>query len=180
MLLIQTTPSNWLDYQGSALRFVPVTSPFSGIETPRLIEKRVESSGDLSLCTFLQKDSGIFEIVLDGETLILSGRILLPENKEEEFNKTDTVSSENAFNLTASEVYNEMENRGYQYKDHFRGILNAQASEQGGKQFFLTMTGQPAGLDLYSVNRLFPALSDPHRGNGSSVSLGEYYLSLFL
>nr|CAD7445195.1 unnamed protein product [Timema bartmani] len=110
-------------------KFTETSVMFQNLHVHQNIE--IPEKGDLNLCTFLQKDSGIFEIVLDGETLILSGRILLPENKEEEFNKTVTVSSENAFNLTSNEVYNEMESRGYQYQDHFRGILNAQVSEQG-------------------------------------------------
>ncbi|CAG2055885.1 unnamed protein product [Timema podura] len=90
----------------------------------------IPEKGVLNLSTFIQKVSGCFEIVLDETTLVLSGRILLPENKEEEFNKTVIFSSETAFNLTSNEVYNEMEVRGYQYKDHFRGILNAQVAEQ--------------------------------------------------
>nr|CAD7204338.1 unnamed protein product [Timema douglasi] len=87
--------------------------------------------GALQLSIFLQKSTGNFEIMLDGISLVLMGRIVLSENTKTEFNKSVAVSYENTHDLTSNEVYNEMENRGYQYQDHFRGILNAQVGDQG-------------------------------------------------
>nr|CAD7445019.1 unnamed protein product [Timema bartmani] len=109
----------------------------------------IPEKGVLNLSTFIQEVSGCFEIVLDETTLVLSGRILLPENKEEELITTVTVSSENAFNLTSNDVYNEMESRGYQYNDHFRGILNAQVAEQVRTK--LTKLAQLKNYQLTSV-----------------------------
>nr|CAD7443780.1 unnamed protein product [Timema bartmani] len=91
----------------------------------------IPEKGALHFCIFVQKASGNFEIVLDGISLVLNGRILLSENTKAELSKTVTVFYENSYDLTSNEVYNEMENRGYQYQDHFRGILNAKVGDQG-------------------------------------------------
>nr|CAD7441679.1 unnamed protein product [Timema bartmani] len=59
-----------------------------------------------------------------------SGRILISENVSQEFSKNVAVSSDLS-DLSANEVYSELESRGYLYKDQFRGILNAKVGEKG-------------------------------------------------
>ncbi|CAG2059241.1 unnamed protein product [Timema podura] len=63
----------------------------------------------------------------------MSISILKFPRKWPEFLDTDPEASgpENSYDLTSNEVYNELENRGYQYQDHFRGILNAKFGDQG-------------------------------------------------
>nr|CAD7431571.1 unnamed protein product [Timema monikensis] len=85
----------------------------------------------LQLSILIQKASGNFEIMLDSISLVLMGRIVLSENTKTEFNKSVAVSYENTYDLTSNDVYDEMENRGYQYQDQFRGILNAQVGDLG-------------------------------------------------
>nr|CAD7429676.1 unnamed protein product [Timema monikensis] len=90
----------------------------------------IPEKGGFTLSVFIQQGSGFFEIEMDGITLILSGQIVQPQNIKQEFDKYMTVSPD-VFSLTAQEVYSELKNRGYQYTDQFRGILDLTTTQKG-------------------------------------------------
>nr|CAD7575966.1 unnamed protein product [Timema californicum] len=90
----------------------------------------IPEKGGFTLSVFIQPGSGFFEIEMDGITLILSGQIVQPQNIKQEFDKYMTVSPD-VFSLTTQEVYSELKNRGYQYTDQFRGILDLTTTQNG-------------------------------------------------
>jgi hypothetical protein len=81
----------------------------------------------------VQRASGEFEICKD-RTLFASGRVRVPKNIREEYvrNFPTPDGSEN-LSLAGEEVYGELEQRGYQYRGLFRGILEAKLMKQGEK-----------------------------------------------
>nr|CAD7452893.1 unnamed protein product [Timema tahoe] len=90
----------------------------------------IPEKGDFTLSIFLQQGSGLFEIEMDGTIFVLRGQIVQPHNIKQEFDKYMTVSPD-VFSLTAQEVYSELKNRGYQYTDQFRGILDLTTTQKG-------------------------------------------------
>jgi hypothetical protein len=84
----------------------------------------------------VQQGSGKFEICKE-HTPVATGTVRELKNMREEYvrmfpgldgNRSITVNSE--------EVYEELEQRGYQYKGLFRGILEARISSQGETYLF--------------------------------------------
>jgi hypothetical protein len=81
----------------------------------------------------LQRASGEFEICKE-RTLFASGRVTVPKNIREEYVRNfPTPDGGGNLSLAGEEVYEELEQRGYQYRGLFRGILEAKLMKQGEK-----------------------------------------------
>jgi hypothetical protein len=88
----------------------------------------------------VQRGSGEFEICKD-QTLLATGRVSAPKNIREEYvTKLPELDGSGSITVGGDEVYRELEQRGYQYKGLFRGILEARLSSQGEK--YLHLSGQ--------------------------------------
>jgi len=81
----------------------------------------------------VQQASGEFEICKE-RTLLVSGRVRIPTNIREEYVRNfPTPDGSGNLSLAGEEVYGELEQRGYQYRGLFRGILEAKLMRQGEK-----------------------------------------------
>ena len=79
----------------------------------------------------VQRASGEFEICKE-RTLLVSGRVRVPTNIREEYVRNfPTPNGIGNLSLTGEEVYGNFEQRGYQYRGLFRGILEAKLMKQG-------------------------------------------------
>jgi hypothetical protein len=79
----------------------------------------------------VQQGSGEFEICKE-HTLIATGRVRGLKNTSKEYvGMFPALDASGSITVDREEVYGELEQRGYQYKGLFRGILEARLSSQG-------------------------------------------------
>jgi fatty acid synthase len=79
----------------------------------------------------VQQGSGEFEICKE-HTLIATGRVMgLKDIREEYVRIFPAPDGNGSITLDKEDVYGELEQRGYQYKGLFQGILEARISSQG-------------------------------------------------
>jgi fatty acid synthase len=79
----------------------------------------------------VQQGSGEFEICKE-HTLIATGRVRGLKNVSNEYVRMfPALDGNGSITVDMGEVYGELEQRGYQYKGLFRGILEARLSSQG-------------------------------------------------
>lgn len=84
--------------------------------------------GKINFKVTVQKGSGNFEIV-EGNAVVSTGRIYIPENIEKESvnipsPQKNTKDNQQIF-LNSSEIYKELNLRGYNYEGLFKGITYA-------------------------------------------------------
>ena len=73
--------------------------------------------------------SGHFEISC-GKTLLVTGQITIPENLDNLFDKDIPCPTE-GIDLTEEDIYSELELRGYEYRESFRGIKGVKTCKEG-------------------------------------------------
>jgi hypothetical protein len=79
----------------------------------------------------VQQGSGEFEVNKEN-TLIATGRVRGLKNIRNEYVRMfPALDGNGSITVDMEEVYGELEQRGYQYKGVFRGILEARLSSQG-------------------------------------------------
>ncbi|XP_036142716.1 fatty acid synthase-like [Monomorium pharaonis] len=79
----------------------------------------------------IMKD-GRFEII-EGDSVIVTGRVYESSNPEQEITSTDILSENNEEeHMTTKDIYKELKLRGYQYSGLFRGLHSASVSGNKG------------------------------------------------
>ncbi|KAJ4428213.1 hypothetical protein ANN_24228 [Periplaneta americana] len=91
----------------------------------------IPERGAVQLFVMVQRGSGDFEICKE-HVMVAKGKVTVPENVQKEFVSTlPPLDMDDGIALERDEVYEELEQRGYQYRGVFKGILNATLGRQG-------------------------------------------------
>lgn len=92
----------------------------------------ISTSGVVKLYLNMMGTSGQWEIT-EGGTVAASGRVYMPEDKHFLNSNIPEVPKNATFELCASDIYKELNLRGYEYHGMFHGILKADIQEPYGK-----------------------------------------------
>ncbi|XP_051172618.1 fatty acid synthase-like [Leptopilina boulardi] len=124
-------PSVYLNLAWQVLKLLKKNSEFSVVYHDVQIYDQVEITEEknTTLVVMVQKATGFFE-VSNNEVLQCSGIIKATDNPELEFNQV--FNTDNYLDLSESDVYKELQIRGFQYSGPFKTIFKASTKNSNG------------------------------------------------
>ncbi|KAK9878926.1 hypothetical protein WA026_003749 [Henosepilachna vigintioctopunctata] len=91
----------------------------------------IPKMGGVPLHAMIQKGSGSFEVLADGE-IVVTGKMTFPLSTDKfMLDDTDVEMNEECVTLTGNDIYNEFQHRGYKYSGPFKSIKSLTLSEEG-------------------------------------------------
>ncbi|PSN47307.1 hypothetical protein C0J52_04413 [Blattella germanica] len=84
----------------------------------------------MTVRTLVHRGNGKFEISTNEQGLVVTGTAYIPDEVEKCYsNQPSEITG--GIELTGDDVYMELEQRGYNYKEHFKGITQLRISNKG-------------------------------------------------